>query len=64
VIIDLPTDGGTSAMSRARQAALLSGDYLVEVFEHLVEAKDGLRGFGIAWQPAAMRHFTAKFHPL
>jgi tryptophanase len=39
-------------------------DYLIEVFEDLVDSKDGLRGFQIAWQPAAMRHFTAKFRPL
>jgi tryptophanase len=39
-------------------------DYLIEVFEDLVDSKDGLRGLQIAWQPAAMRHFTAKFRPL
>jgi tryptophanase len=39
-------------------------DYLIEVFEDLVAKKDSLRGYRIAWQPAAMRHFTAKFAPL
>jgi tryptophanase len=39
-------------------------DYLIEVFENLVADKGRLRGYRIAWQPAAMRHFTAKFTPL
>jgi len=39
-------------------------DYLIEVFEDLVANKDALRGYEIVWQPAAMRHFTAKFRPL
>ena len=39
-------------------------DYLIEVFEDLVASKDSLRGYRIVWQPAAMRHFTAKFSPL
>ncbi len=39
-------------------------DYLIEVFEELVANKDKLRGYRIAWQPSAMRHFTAKFRPL
>ncbi|HRD27841.1 MAG TPA: tryptophanase [Caulobacter sp.] len=39
-------------------------DYIVEVFEEIVARKDSLRGMRIIWQPAAMRHFTAKFAPL
>ncbi len=39
-------------------------DYLIEVFDSLVADKGKLRGYRIAWQPAAMRHFTAKFAPL
>jgi len=39
-------------------------DYIVEVFEELVARKASLTGFRITWQPAAMRHFTAKFAPL
>ena len=39
-------------------------DYVIEVFENLVADKSSLRGYRIAWQPAAMRHFTAKFAPL
>ncbi len=39
-------------------------DYVIEVFEDLVADKSRLRGYRIAWQPAAMRHFTAKFTPL
>lgn len=39
-------------------------DYIVEVFEEIAARKDSLRGMRITWQPAAMRHFTAKFAPL
>jgi tryptophanase len=39
-------------------------DYLIEVFADVVERKRTLRGYAIRWQPAAMRHFTAKFRPL
>ncbi|MDE1923977.1 MAG: tryptophanase, partial [Gammaproteobacteria bacterium] len=39
-------------------------DYVLEVFEDLVAVKSRLRGYRIAWQPPAMRHFTAKFRPL
>ncbi len=39
-------------------------DYIVEVFEEIVAKKDELKGMRITWQPAAMRHFTAKFAPL
>jgi tryptophanase len=39
-------------------------DYLIEVFEDLVAGKEKLRGLQIIWQPAAMRHFTARFRPL
>jgi len=39
-------------------------DYIVEVFEEIAARKDSLRGMRIIWQPAAMRHFTAKFAPL
>lgn len=39
-------------------------DYIVEVFEEIVARKDAMKGFRIAWQPSAMRHFTAKFAPL
>jgi tryptophanase len=39
-------------------------DYLLEVCEDLAAGKDQLRGYRIVSQPAAMRHFTAKFSPL
>jgi len=39
-------------------------DYIVEVFEEIVARKDDMKGMRITWQPAAMRHFTAKFAPL
>ncbi|WP_294226853.1 tryptophanase [uncultured Shimia sp.] len=39
-------------------------DYLVEVFEELVEHKDSLKGFQITRQPDLMRHFTCQFERL
>ena len=39
-------------------------DYIVEVFEHLVEKKSDLRGYRIVEEPKALRHFTAKFEQL
>jgi tryptophanase len=39
-------------------------DYIVEVFEELVEIKDELPGYEIVEQPPTMRHFTASFRQL
>ena len=39
-------------------------DYVVEVFEELVQVKDELRGLRIVSQPPQMRHFTARFERL
>ncbi len=39
-------------------------DYVIECFEDLIAEKDALRGFGIAWEPPSLRHFTARFAPL
>jgi tryptophanase len=39
-------------------------DYVLEIFEEIVGAKDTLRGFRIVSQPERLRHFTAKFAPL
>ena len=39
-------------------------DYIVEVFEEIVQRRDALRGYRIAWQPERLRHFTARFEPL
>ena len=39
-------------------------DYIVETFGEIAAEKDALRGFRIAWEAPAMRHFTAKFTPL
>ena len=36
-------------------------DYVVEVFEELSDVKDSLGHYRIVEEPAAMRHFTAKF---
>ncbi|HTX48992.1 MAG TPA: tryptophanase [Caulobacteraceae bacterium] len=39
-------------------------DYLIEVFADIVARAAELPGYEITWQPAAMRHFTAKFRPI
>ena len=39
-------------------------DYVIEVFEHVYDRRDDLRGFAITQEPAQLRHFTAHFRPL
>jgi len=39
-------------------------DYLVEVFEEVVQRRDALRGLRIVSQPQRLRHFTARFEPV
>jgi tryptophanase len=39
-------------------------DYVVEVFEEVLQIRDRLRGLRIARQPPQLRHFTAEFVPL
>ncbi|MDQ2964281.1 MAG: tryptophanase [Chloroflexota bacterium] len=39
-------------------------DYVIEVVRWVAERAADLRGFRIAEQPAALRHFTARFEPL
>lgn len=39
-------------------------DYVIEAFENLAIRKEQLKGFEIIEEPAALRHFTAKFRPL
>jgi tryptophanase len=39
-------------------------DYLVESILELASRKHLLTGFRIAWEPKALRHFTARFEPL
>ncbi|QDG75869.1 tryptophanase [Labrenzia sp. PHM005] len=39
-------------------------DYIIEVFEELVDIKDSLKGFRISRQPKLMRHFTCSFERL
>ena len=39
-------------------------DYIVEAFGELLEVKDALRGYRIAWEPKLMRHFSCHFEPL
>jgi tryptophanase len=36
-------------------------DYVVESFAEIAEQKASLRGLRIVWEPAALRHFTARF---
>jgi tryptophanase len=39
-------------------------DYVIEVCRHIAERSGELRGLRIAWEPPALRHFTARFEPL
>lgn len=39
-------------------------DFVVEAVLHVFERREALRGFRIVEQPAALRHFTARFAPL
>ncbi len=36
-------------------------DYVIECFEEIVRRKDDLPGYVITWEPALLRHFTARF---
>lgn len=36
-------------------------DYVIEVFELVLETVDALRGYRIVWEPPELRHFTARF---
>ncbi len=38
-------------------------DYVVEIAARIAEERDALRGYRIAWEPTALRHFTARFEP-
>jgi tryptophanase len=39
-------------------------DYVIEVVRAVAERASRLRGFRIVDEPAALRHFTARFEPL
>lgn len=39
-------------------------DYMIEVFAEIAQRKDELRGYRIAEEPPALRHFTSVFAPL
>ena len=39
-------------------------DYVIEVCRYVAEGASELRGFRIVEEPAALRHFTARFEPL
>jgi len=39
-------------------------DYVVETFAEIAARKAQLAGYRIVWEPAALRHFTARFAPL
>ncbi len=38
-------------------------DYLIEAIEAVAQRRASLNGFKITWEPARMRHFTARFAP-
>jgi len=39
-------------------------DYIVEVFEELKNNVSEIPGLEVTWEPASLRHFTARLHPL
>jgi tryptophanase len=39
-------------------------DYVIEVFEEVVDRREELQGFAITHEPEQLRHFTAHFRPL
>lgn len=39
-------------------------EYVIEVFEKLLEGKNKVRGYEITYEPKFLRHFTAKFKPV
>jgi tryptophanase len=39
-------------------------DYVIEVFEEILDEKDSLRGYQITYEPPFLRHFTAQFEPV
>lgn len=39
-------------------------DYIIEVFEELRNNIDGVPGVEVTWEPASLRHFTARLKPL
>ncbi|MEJ0047701.1 MAG: tryptophanase [Rhodospirillales bacterium] len=39
-------------------------DYVIETFSEIAAQKHQLGGYRIVWQPAALRHFTARFAPI
>ncbi len=39
-------------------------DYVIEVCEQVAADASSLPGYRIAWEPAALRHFTARFEPI
>lgn len=38
-------------------------DYIVETFAEIAEVREKLPSYKIAWEPSALRHFTARFEP-
>ena len=39
-------------------------DYVLEVFDDILELKGQKRGYKITYEPPFLRHFTAQFEPL
>ncbi len=62
---EVPADMDLVRLAMPRRVYTQShADYLVEVFEELVQRRDELRGLRIVSQPPQLRHFTARFEPL
>jgi tryptophanase len=39
-------------------------DYVIEVFDDILEKREQMRGMKIVYEPPYLRHFTAKFERL
>lgn len=39
-------------------------EYVIEVFEKLMEGREKVKGYEITYEPEFLRHFTSKFQPL
>jgi tryptophanase len=62
---EVPADMDLVRLAMPRRVYTQShADYLVEVFEELVQRRGSLRGLRIVEQPRQLRHFTARFEPL
>jgi tryptophanase len=62
---EVPADADLVRLAMPRRVYTQShADYVVEVFEEVLESRDRLHGYRIVQQPPQLRHFTAWFEPL